>query len=243
MPIIPEIEPTPPFKGKPNIVELETKLCNASVHKKKRGLSRKLSQRQVLANKQQNQRGITRIKILRSDNGLTLQNDPGSNRNICNKPHLLLQYKKIPPIPIGGIKRGQPAIYATGRGLFPWRSDNGDVLLIEMLACSEADCTLLSPTAIVNQYPALYYGWNLYCNQDDESGTLQLLNRDGINHTNFNAFMENDLWYHYAPDATPNQQGRAVVHALSSRASFELWHHRLGHVCARTVENMHKYAL
>ena len=121
-------------------------------------MSRKLSQRKVLARQQQDLSGIPRINILQSDNDLTLQNDPGSNRNICNKPHLLLNYKKIPPIPIGGIKREQPAIYATGRGLFPWRSKNDDVLLIEMLACPEADCTLLSPTAIVKQYPDMFYG-------------------------------------------------------------------------------------
>ena len=121
-------------------------------------MSRKLSQRKVLPRQQQDLSGITRINILQSDNDLTLQNDPGSNRNICNKPHLLLNYIKIPPIPIGDIKRGQPAIYATGRGLFPWRAKNGDVLLIEMLACPEADCTLLSPTAIVKQYPDMFYG-------------------------------------------------------------------------------------
>ena len=71
---------------------------------------------------------------------------------------------------------------------------------------------------------------------------LQLLNRDGINHTNFDTLMENGLWYHYAPDTLPTQD-KAVVHALSSRASFELWNHLLGHACARTVENMHKYTL
>ena len=171
MPTIPEVVPPQPFKDKTNIVQLERKLYNTSVHKKKRSLSRKLSLRKLLARQQQDLSGITRIIILQSDNELTLQNDPGSNRNICNKPYLLLKNKKIPPIPIGG----QPAIYATGRGLFPWRSNNGDVLLIEMLACPEDDCTLLSSTAIVNQYPDLFYGWNLHCNQDEEFGMLQLL--------------------------------------------------------------------
>ena len=171
-----------------------------------------------------------------------MQNDPGSNRNICNKPTLLQNYEEISPIPIGGIKKGQPAIFATGRGLFPWRSNNGDLLLIEMLVCPDADCTLLSPTAIVNQYPDLFYGWTLHCNQENESGILELLNRDGINHSTFSTCMENDLWYHYAPD-TNSSTGKAVVHTLSQRASFELWHHRLGHACPRTIENMHKYAL
>ena len=54
--------------------------------------------------------------------------------------------------------------------------------------------------------------------------------------------MENDLWCHYAYD-TNSSTGKAVVHTLSQRASFELWHHRLGHACPRTIENMHKYAL
>ena len=111
-----------------------------------------------------------------------------------------------------------------------------------MLACPEAECTLLSPTAIVNQYSELFYGWTLRCNQDDKSGVLELVNRDGINHPKFSTFMENDLWFHYAPD-TSSTTGKAVVHSLSPRASFELWHHRLGHVCSKTVEHMHKYSI
>ena len=171
-----EIIPTLPYKDTPNLIQLEKKFSNASVHKKKRGISRRLSQRQRICMQQQDMRGLTRVKILHENSTLTMQNDPGSNRNICNKPNLLLNYKQIPRIPIGGIKKDQPAIYAVGKGFFPWRSNNGDILLLEMLACPEAECTLLSPTAIVNQYPDVYYGWTLTCNQDSQVGTLELLN-------------------------------------------------------------------
>ena len=241
LPSIKEVVPTPPYKDKPDLVQLEKKFSNASVHKKRRGLSRRLSQRQRICMQQQDMRGLTRVKILHDNTTLTMQNDPGSNRNICNKLNLLLNYKRIHRVPIGGIKKDQTAIYADGKGFFPWRSSNGDILLIEMLACPEAECTLLCPTAIVNQYPDVYYGWTLRCNQDEQAVTLELLNRDGINHSKFDTYMENDLWYHYAPDA-PSRNGKAVVHALTQRASFELWHHRLGHTCSRTVENMYKFA-
>ena len=46
LPSISEEIPTLPYKAKLNQVELEKKLSNASVHKKQRGIARRLSQRQ-----------------------------------------------------------------------------------------------------------------------------------------------------------------------------------------------------
>ena len=233
LPTISENPAQTPKKEKPNLMDLEFRLSNVSVHKKARGISRKIKQHLKQSKKEQDLCSITRVRI---------QNDPGSNRNICDKPSILLKYQRIKPIPIGGIKKGQTAVYATGKGFFPWRSTNGDILMIEMLACPDADCTLISPTAIANQYPEVFYGWSLFSNIDSTKGGLKLLNRDDINHSEFPTFMENELWYHYAPNCQ-SSDGKAVVHSLSQRASFELWHHRLGHACPRTIENMHKFAL
>ena len=60
-------------------------------------------------------------------------------------------------------------------------------------------------------------------------GSLELLNRDGINHTKFGTFKENGLLFHYAHD-TPSSADKPRINRLSQRAAFEVWHHRLGHV-------------
>ena len=183
---------------------------------------------------QKSLRGLKRCKII--------QNDSGANRCITNDKAVLLKFKHIPSIPIGGIQKNSPALFATGNGLLPFRSDNGDILLVPCLYCEHAECTLLSPTAIVTHYHDIYYGWSMHGNQDTGVGYLALLNRDGINHTKFGTFKENDLWFHYAHD-TPSNADKPIIHRLSQRAAFEVWHHRLGHVNPSTVEQMHKYAI
>ena len=63
LPSISEEVPTLPYKDRLNQVELEKKLSNASVHKKKRGIARRLSQRQRESMQQQDLRGLTRVKF------------------------------------------------------------------------------------------------------------------------------------------------------------------------------------
>ena len=45
LPIISEVVPIMPYKDKPNLLQLDKKLSNTSVHKKRRGLIRKVNYR------------------------------------------------------------------------------------------------------------------------------------------------------------------------------------------------------
>ena len=93
----------------------ERKLSNTSVHKKRRGLIRRIKQQTSLIGEQQSLRGLKRYKIM--------QNGSGANRCITNEKAVLLTFKKIPAIPIGGIEKNSPALFATGHGLLPFRSE------------------------------------------------------------------------------------------------------------------------
>ena len=53
--------------------------------------------------------------------------------------------------------------------------------------------------------------------------------------------MENNLWYHYSQDQH-TVEVTPTIRCLSTRVEFELWHHRLGHPNATTLQRMHKYA-
>ena len=231
LPTITEDDGPPPVHN--TLHSFELRLSNNSVHKKRRGLIRRINQHKKKLVEQQEVRGLKRCRIV--------QNDSGANRCITNEKGTLLKFKCIPALPIGGREKGEPALYATGTGYLPFRSDNGDILLIPCLYCSEAECTLISPTAITKHYGDLYYGWNLHGDHDTNTGYLEFLNRDGINHTKYSSFKENDLWYHYAHD-TPSGTEKPIIHRLSQRAAFEVWHHRFGHANPRTVEQMYRYA-
>ena len=85
------------------------------------------------------------------------QNDGGANRSVTSDKHLLIQYKDIKPYAIGGVKEGEVAIYCTGIGYIPWKSENGEVLLIRCYYCKDVAGTILSPTDIVMQHKDRYW--------------------------------------------------------------------------------------
>ena len=101
--------------------------------------------------------------------------------------------------------------------------------------------TIISPTSLTRQYSDVFMGWTLFVNTREDTGYLQLLNDDGINHAKLQMFNEGGLWYHYIPT---NIQGLAkpTICKLSTKLEFELWHHRLGHPNSTVLQNMHHYA-
>ena len=60
--------------------------------------------------------------------------------------------------------------------------------------------------------------------------------------------MSNNLWYHTIQVTKPplttmvaEQRKNALIRSMSNRASYELWHNRLGHPSQHIMENIHKY--
>ena len=77
---------------------------------------------------------------------------------------------------------------------------------------------------------------------DSGMGEFQLINRDGINHTVFSAYMENHLWYHYlTPDTYSTSTSFPTIHQLNDTALHELWNHCLGHPGQTITDIVHHY--
>ena len=186
-----------------------------------------------------------------SNNGLyraqvmNAQNDGGANRTVTNNKTLLVHFEAIDPYPINGVSNESPAIYCTGRGYLPWTSKSGETLLVRCLYCAEASGTIISPNDIVAQYQQHYSGWTMTTNFDSKCATLQFISRDGINHVYFDAYGKNNLWYHYLDINseqtyhTLHNHAKSIIRALSQGASYQLWHHRLGHVSDKVMQQAH----
>lgn len=213
------------------IAEMEIKLSNASCHKRARGYVRRIKQATREAIEQQEQRGLQRCSI---------QNDSGASHCITPDQSIILNYERIPDMPVDGLQKDAPALTAIGKGQIPFLSDEGNLVLAECLYAPLAACTIVSPTAITKQYPDVYAGWTIHANTIDSTGYLQLVNLDGVNHSTFNIYEENNLWWHYASEI-PKGEVQPTIRRLSSSAEYALWHHRLGHPNSTALENAHKY--
>ena len=123
-----------------------------------------------------------------------------ATHNITGEKGVLQNFRRLStPLPVNGLEKNSPALYATGIGYLPIVFRDGEVILAECLYSSDVAQTIISPTAITQQYKDVFVGWNLFANVREETGYLQLMNKDGINHPTLDMFCESNLWYHYLP--------------------------------------------
>jgi dUTP pyrophosphatase len=178
---------------------------------------------------------------------LKMQNDGGANRSITDQRTLLLQYEEITPYPINGVCDGRPALYCTGQGYLPWKSNSGEILLIRCYYSKDVADTIISPNDVVNQHRRRFNEWQFSANHDTNIGRFRLLARDGVSHCEFTAYNENNLWFHYNCGVTAEEQRqlvsqqKAIIRTLSEGASYELWHHRLGHPGEKVMSIIHQH--
>ena len=191
-------------------------------------------------------------EIMKKGNGiyrgsLKMQDDGGANRSVTNQKELLIHYKDIKPYGIGGVKKGEAAIYCTGEGYIPWYSDDDELFLVKCYYCEQVAGTILSPNDLAHQYSERFYGWNFNANMKAGVGQLSLLADDG-QHALFSAYKENNLWFHYLEQ--PNNakvqrmedKQQAIIKSLSAGAQYELWHNRLGHPGEKVMSIIHNHA-
>jgi hypothetical protein len=187
--------------------------------------------------------GLYRIQIQ------SAQNDGGANRLVTASKDLLIHYEDIEDYAIGGVKEGEPAIICTGKGYIPWRANSGEIILIRSLYCPHASGTILSPSDINAQYLDRYDGWSMVTNYDSKIGIFKLMARDSVNHLEFSAYSENNLWFHYLDQVTASEYERigkeasAVVRTLTNGAAYELWHNRLGHPGETIMSRIHEHVI
>ena len=180
--------------------------------------------------------GLYRFQVLTN----SAQNDGGANRSVTNNKHQLINFQPIQPYPVSGVAEGQPAIHCTGKGLLPWKSDNGDTIMVKCFYCPNVSNTIISPTDIVQDNRDKYTGWIMHADVERGMGTCKFIAKDGVTHTTYSAYMENNLWYHYL-ETNPSNTEHAVVRQLTDTAEHELWHHRLGHPGKTVTSIIHDY--
>ena len=156
MPKIQEIDDSQPKFKIITLQSIERKIVNAPCPKRHRGLTNAHNKRCNIMYQQTELMGLQTCKIMQSDSGTT--------HNLTNKKHVLLHFKNIAPVPIAGIQADDTALYATGTGLLPLTPDEGDTILVECLYSKSAECTIISPTAIIRQYKQIYTGWTHHSN-------------------------------------------------------------------------------
>ena len=121
--------------------------------------------------------------------------------------------------------------------------------MVRCLYCSEADGTIISPNDVCVQHRKRFRAYNFFAIVNNGGyGHIELLNQELQPELKFLMTMPNNLWYHALQTPcqleTTRAAGRrhdAIVRSLSSRASYELWHHRLGHPSQHIMENIYKY--
>ena len=187
------------------------------------------------------------IKSLKNIQILKGQNDIGANASVTNNKDSILLYQAITPYSIGGVQKDDPAITCTGKGYVVWKSRGGDNLLVPIFYCAEADGTIISPNSVQSYYKSTYKGFHMFCDCDAKSGHLKFYHRDGISHAIFDAYSENNLWYHdmtnnpHSPPSPSVEYVYPTIHRLNKAAKYELWHQRMIHPGTRCMCMLHKH--
>ena len=84
-------------------------------------------------------------------------------------------------------------------------------------------------------YKTVYRGFHMYCDCDSQQDTLKFYHRDGVNHTLYDAFSKNNLWYHstthekHDTNSDISHTTHPSINRLHKAAKHELWHQRLMH--------------
>jgi hypothetical protein len=217
-----------------SILEIQRKISIASCHKRERGLSKWLEKAVARAQHSTDSKGLNQCKIN------VAQNDTGATHNLTNKKTLLQHFRNIPKLPISGISSDGTALYATGQGYLSIKSDEGDIILADCLYLADAECMLLSPTTITEQYAQQYVGWSIHANSKTAQGYLKLMHEDGLNHATIPMYKEDCMWMHYLHEYS-NATPQPIIHKMSTLSEYQLWHHWLGHPCDAVLSQMHHY--
>ena len=119
-----------------------------------------------------------------------------SKASITNSWDTILLFEHTPHIPVNGVNTDTTAIIYTGKYFTLWNADSEDDLLVPIYYSAQANGTIISPYSVQKYYNKIYRGFHLFCDYNNKTVHLQFYNWDGINHSIFNAFSENNLWYH-----------------------------------------------
>mmetsp|Transcript_29198 Transcript_29198/g.41777 ORF Transcript_29198/g.41777 Transcript_29198/m.41777 type:complete len:656 (+) Transcript_29198:922-2889(+) len=173
--------------------------------------------------------------------------DGGANRSITNNKNQLIKYKNIKKYPMSGVSSEGPALVCTGVGYFPWRADNGEIVLVKCFYSEQAADTIISPTDIVVNNITNFDGWGQHSNLDDGTGYVEFYRRNGVGSLRYTLHPSNGLWFYQNNINTEDYDvwssqavlGHPIVHRLGQAASYALGHERYAHCGQRALSTVH----
>ena len=174
--------------------------------------------------------------------------DLGANRSATCFKELLEDYQEIPHKTIGGANKETGDITVEGFGYIPWYTPTNQKLLIKCYYSPDLIETIVSPTDVVLTQKAKYRGFTIHSDIIIKKGYIKYLNIDGICHAQYPIEMHNGLWYFVDTGLTDKEarlrtkrSAHAIINKLSTAATYELWHQRLGHPGQTTMKEIHHY--
>ena len=172
-----------------------------------------------------------------------VQSDTGANANITSDITIFENIQWVQPVMCESAKKGA-SIEIQAIGQYTIR---GTTLRVNMYYCLDAHGTIISPTAVVQQYSRYYHGYQKFGSIDRQNGNITLIAQDGYDNVEIPLIRRNDLWYHKHSHtchvSTCSIIGTVpTANRLSDTAKWELWHQRLAHPGTRVMEEEHKHA-
>ena len=179
------------------------------------------------------------------------QSDTGANACATNDLHSLFDVVFIKPIQINSAhKQAQMSMKAVGR--IRLRTIDGTHVTPLCYYSPDIYGTIISPTAIVQEYRSKYSGFQKVCDCANGKGYLQFDSVDeSVPSTILPLFSTNNLWYHHKTEpselTTSSHQNEPTtnrtINKLTKAASFELWHQRLCHPGNNIMASIHNHAI
>lgn len=172
---------------------------------------------------------------------IQVQVDGGANRSVTNDHSILTGFCYIKKYPLNGISGDGPAVYCTGMGYLPWKSDTNETVFIKCYYCAEVAETIISPTDVVVNHITDINAWGQYCNVDTGQGWIRLYYKDKRPPITYNLTSTNNLWYHIGDGCTfedfdlTQQCTTPVIRRLTNEGQYELYQQRLGHPGERVI--------
>lgn len=176
---------------------------------------------------------------------LRLHIDGGANRSVTNNPLILLNYKNTKPYYMSSAG-GENDITYTGIGYLPWRSPDGDTVLIKCYHSDQAPETIISPSDIAMNHLSTYHSWTQYANLKTNKGYIKFINQTNGDTINYPLINQNNLWYYINDDMNDYSPVGAIstptIRRLTNNTMYQLMHARLGHPGERVMQDVHKHA-
>ena len=176
------------------------------------------------------------------------QSDTGANACATNDLQALYDVVYIKPININSAhKSASMSMVAVGRIRLQTTTD--DYITPLCYYSPDIDGTIISPTAIVQEFRSKFKGFQKVCDCNTNKGYLCFNTNDpNASEPILPLFSQNNLWYHQTNNecSTINTQPSSEpiqINKLSKAASYELWHQRLCHPGKNIMESIHNHAL